>query len=51
MPIGRPEWVREVLDDRERMRREPLPPTIRVKISDVLDADGRVRLSIAYADC
>jgi len=25
-----------------------LPPTIRVKISDVIDADGRLRLSVAY---
>jgi hypothetical protein len=48
--FGPPEAIEESRRERAFLRQELIPPTIRIRISDVIDADGRLRLSVAYAD-
>jgi hypothetical protein len=48
--FGPAEAREEFRQEREFLRQELIPPTIRIRISDVIDADGRLRLSVAYAD-
>jgi hypothetical protein len=51
----RQEWVLDTADGSEGdagwlawARRQPIPPTIRIRIADLIDADGRLHVSAAY---